>query len=152
MKVKINIFDLFLKIGLFSIALFFWWLIFGKTINSQLKILTLYRRHTEFKSVFKKQTKTINKKNLEKALAVWKKYVGRLQYKSFLTMTTPEIIETIPNESLAEALKEIDKSIYGSNVSQKINNSFETLIELADHFYNLKIKDYSLAPKIKKVR
>lgn len=151
MKVKINIIDLFLKIGIFAIVFTIWWLLFGKTIKSQLKILSIYRRHNEFKSLFKKYAKTINKTNLEKALAVWKKYVGRLQNKSFLTMTTPEIIETIPNENLAEALSEIDKSIYGSNVSDKINNSFETLIDLADHFYTLRKKEYSFTKKMKSV-
>ncbi len=150
MKVKINIIDVFIKIGLFAIVATIWWLIFGKTINSHLKIFTIYRHHNEFKATFKKHAKTINKKNLEIALAVWKNYVGKLQHKSYLTMTTPEILDTIPNENLGEALSEIDKSIYGNIVSEKIIYSFETLINLADHFYEVRKKEYSLSKKSKR--
>jgi hypothetical protein len=151
MKYKINIIDLFLKIGIFIIVVTIWWLLFGKTIKSHLKILNIYRSHNEFKSIFKKHTKTLNKTSLENALITWKKYMESLHNKSFLTMTTPEIIDTIPNDNLSEALSDIDKSIYGNNVSEKINNSFETLIGVAEHFYNLRKKEFVLTNKISKL-
>jgi hypothetical protein len=147
MRTKINLVYLFLQISLIIIVSIIWWIIFGKTVMAQIGIFGIYRKHLEFKNAFNRLAKTTNKTNLENTLTLWKKYMGRLQRKSFNTMTTPEILENIPNENLADALHEIDKSIYGNIVSDRISFAFDTLNELADFYYNLQKKDFSLAKK-----
>lgn len=147
MKQKINLINIFLQILFLAVLATIWWLIFGKTVLAQIKVFTLYRRHVEFKSTFSKLTGTANKANIEKALALWKKYSGRLQRKSFITMTTTEILENIPNENLSTALKEIDKSIYGNLVSENIGLAFDTLNTLADDLYKNRKKEYAIRSK-----
>lgn len=147
MKTKINTVYLFLQISLIIIISIIWWIIFGKTVTAQFGIIGLYRKHLEFKNNINKLAKTTNKVNLENTLIIWKKYMGQLQKKPFNTMTTPEILENIPDENLATALHEIDKSIYGNIVSNQITIAFETLIELAEFYYNLRKKDFSLAQR-----
>jgi hypothetical protein len=147
MKSKVDIFKLFLQLGLISFFTFLWWLVFGNTIKSQINVFSAYRSHNEFEKQFNKYTNTINKANLVKALDHWKKYMGKLYQKSFKTMTTPEIINEIPNENLEEALREIDKSIYGTVISDKIQDAFGTLKDLSNEKYKLKKKSFSLIKK-----
>jgi hypothetical protein len=147
MKTKINMVYLFLQISLIIIVSIIWWIIFGKTVMAQIGVFGLYRKHLEFKNAFNRLAKTTNKVNLENTLTLWKKYMSRLQKKSFNTMTTPEILENIPDENLADALHEIDKSIYGNAISDKISQAFDTLNELADNYYTIRKKDFSLAKK-----
>lgn len=141
MKMKVNIAYIFLQLVIASIAIFIWWLIFGKTVLAQIKLFRIYRRHSEFKSNLNKFTKVNSKTNIEKGLLLWKKYMSRLQKMPFNTMTTPEIFENIPNENLEEALKEVDKSIYGNSVSPNLNNSFLVLENIANQYYQLKKKE-----------
>ncbi|MES2794727.1 MAG: hypothetical protein V4683_02120 [Bacteroidota bacterium] len=149
MKVKINIAYLFLQIAIIIVAIIIWWLVFGKTVMSQINIFTIYRRHVEFKKIFNRYAKSATKTNLEKALTLWKDYIGKLQKRSYTTMTTPEIIKNIPNDHLETALREIDKSIYGNIISEDINNSFTTLNNLADYYYNLQKREYSIVKKLR---
>lgn len=147
MKSRVNMLYLFLQILLIIIVSIIWWIIFGKTVTAQIGIFGIYRKHLEFKNAFNRLAKTTNKTNLEKTLALWKKYMSRLQRKSFNTMTTPEILENIPDENLADALHEIDKSIYGNKISDKISQAFDTLNKLADYYYTIRKKDFSLAKR-----
>jgi hypothetical protein len=148
MKVKVNLFQLFLQIGTIVLIAVLWWLIFGNIVKSQLKIFSIYRSHNEFKKTFNRYTNTVSKANLVKALTHWKRYMGKLQKKSFKTMTTPEIINEMPDENLADALKEIDKSIYGNEISEKIKKALETLSNLSDKQYMQNKLEYSIKNKI----
>jgi hypothetical protein len=147
MKQKVNLLYLFFKIAVLVLSGTIWWLFFGKIVKSQLRILSLYQGHLEFKNSFNRLTKSSNKANIEKSLLLWKKYIGKLQQSTFQNMTTPEIIKNIPSESLSEALKEIDKSIYGSNISEKVTESFEVLKILADKNYNQRKKEFLVFKK-----
>jgi hypothetical protein len=147
MRVKVNLFQLFLQIGTVVLVSFLWWLLFGKIVKSQLKIFSIYRRHIEYKKIFNRYTSTITKASLVKALTHWKKYMGRLKKKSFKTMTTPEIVNEIPDENLAGALREIDKSIYGNEISDQINIALETLDNLAKRQYIQNKMEYSIVKK-----
>ncbi len=150
MKLKVNMIFLFLQIAIILTAIFIWWTIFGKTIQSQFRIFQLYRRHTEYKTVFNRYAKSINKTNIEKALNHWKNYLSKLDNKSFNTMTTPEIILNIPDDNLEAALREFDKSIYGNIVSEKIKEAFAILNQLAEKHYKSLRNTILTAKKSKK--
>ena len=136
MKIKQNWILTFAQMAIFLLITFVWWLIFGKTVTKQFQILTLNRRHSEFKSTFNRYTKKINKSNIEKALLLWKNYLGKLKKQSLNTMTTPEIVKSIPFENLNEALRIIDSSIYGNTISENITEAIDVLHRLADWQYN----------------
>jgi hypothetical protein len=141
MKIKPNYILIFGQLALLLIVAFIWWLFFGKTIRKQYKLLTIYRRHNEFKKTFTRYTKNISKSNIEKTLDTWKNYMGKLRNESFNTMTTPEIVKSIPYENLNEALRTIDSSIYGNNISDNISEAVNVLNELADLQYESRKKE-----------
>jgi hypothetical protein len=138
MKAKQNILFIFLQIATVLLVAFIWWLFFGKIIRRQFKLLSIYRRHLDFKNTFNRYVKNINKTNIEKTLILWKKYMGSLKKQPFNTMTTPEIIQNIPLENLSEALRIIDSSIYGNVIAENINDSIKILSQLADKQYIIK--------------
>lgn len=147
MKIRVNLVFLFLQIATIIIAIFIWWLLFGKIVWAQLKIFTNYRRHIDFKNSFRKNTKTVSKINIENAVNIWKKYMGRLQKRSFVSLTTPEILENIPSQSLEDALKEIDKYIYGNAVTTNLSSAFDTLLNIADTYYSVRKREIITSKK-----
>jgi hypothetical protein len=118
------------------------WL-FGETINRQLNLLKLLQRHADFNRSFQRIAKdalggkTVHE-NLEKALILWKQYIERLEQKPYSSMTTREITDNIPNEDLAEALKEIDLTIYGGTPSSNIIKALDSLKKIANMLYEQK--------------
>jgi hypothetical protein len=141
MKTKPNLWLIFAQIIGFAALIFIWWLFFGKIIKRQLNLFSIYRSHTEFSSTFNRYAKNANKVNIKKALILWKKYMSRLKNQPFITMTTPEILQNIPNDQLNDALREIDSSVYGSSISNEINEAIAILKKLADNEYNFSKKE-----------
>ncbi len=135
MKNKINVLMVMLQIVTMVLVALIWWLVFGKIVKAQFRLLGMYRRHTDFSNNFNKNTKTPNKANLEKALIVWKNYVGKLKKMEFNTMTSAEIVKNITNIGLSDALSEIDKTIYGNEISENITPAIQFLKKTADQIY-----------------
>ncbi len=141
MKIKLNWILIFVQIAIILVIAFVWWLTFGKTVTKQFKIFSLNRSHSDFKSNFNRYTKKINKTNIEKALLLWKNYMGKLKKQSFNTMTTPEIVKNIPYSNLNEALRIIDSSIYGNSISENISEAMDELNKLANWQHNARKKE-----------
>ena len=133
----------FLLIGFllgFSLWLIYWFL--GERIIRQWELLLLYRRHREFLRTFGKLRKPVLDKmtpqDTEKVLVIWKNYLQRIEQKPYATYTTREIIESIPDEALAEALREMDGMIYGQVRSAHITDDLDVLRQVAIRFYRQK--------------
>jgi hypothetical protein len=98
-------------------------LAFGKRIRRQIKLYSISREHSQFRSTFDKLTRNIQAgnavNNVENAVILWKNYMESLEDKPFSTYTTKEIIEVIPNEQLAAALQHTDRIIYGQMASDE---------------------------------
>jgi uncharacterized protein YjgD (DUF1641 family) len=141
MKTKANLLVLAFQLILASMVAFLWWVVFGKTVIAQFKLLAVYRNHVEFIKNFNRLTSVLNKQNLVKAMAQWKQYIGKLQQKSFTTMTTTEIINNLPQQNLPAALREIDQSIYGNEISKNLPSSISVLREMAELAYIIKKKE-----------
>ena len=116
--------------------------VFGREIQKQWRLLKLQRRHLEYIRTFNRLLRNAREKNsikdAEKAIIVWKNYLERLENKPFATYTTREIMDNMPDDILAEALKNMDGIIYGQVKSKTMNNSLEVLKAGATRLYRTK--------------
>ena len=136
-KSKSNFIEIFLTLAVIFTTAGAWWIIFGKTVRSQINLFTIFRLHTEFKSSFLRSSKTLSKPNAIKALNLWKNYMGKLLGKSLTSMTTTEIIENMPDYNHDNALREIDKFIYGTDSSDNVKKAINKLLQIAEIQYNI---------------
>jgi hypothetical protein len=113
--------------------------VFGREIQKQWRLLKLQRRHFEYIRSFNKLLRNAREKNnikdAEKAIIVWKNYLERLENKPFATYTTREIMDNMPDDILAEALKNMDGIIYGQVRSKTMDSSLEVLKAGATRLY-----------------
>lgn len=134
---------LFYYLILFLFSSFVLFLVFGKTIMNQFKIMMFYRKHKEFVAQFKKTAKSSrDEKSIVKGLILWKNHLEFLQNIPFSTMTTKEIILNKPIERLADALKEFDIAIYGGVVSKQMSFAFNILFEVVSDIYKSEFKKF----------
>lgn len=120
------------------------YLLFGEAIQRQWRLYQLYSRNREFSRNYNLLLRNLAGKDkiesVEQATLLWKRYLQRLEKKPFITYTTKEITDNLPNESLANALREIDSLIYGSTASGNVNaaRSLGVLREVATDLYRLR--------------
>ncbi|MCF2504143.1 hypothetical protein L0663_12195 [Dyadobacter sp. CY107] len=116
--------------------------VFGQDIYKQWQLIKLQRRHLEYIRSFNRLMRNArdrnNIKDAEKAIIVWKNYLERLEKKPFATYTTREIMDNMPDEALAEALKNMDSIIYGQVISKNMAESLEVLKSGATRIYRNK--------------
>lgn len=116
--------------------------VFGKDINKQWRLIKLQRRHLEYLRSFNRLLRNAREKNnikdAENAIIVWKNYLERLERKPFATYTTREIMDNMPDDSLAEALKNMDGIIYGQVKSNNMHVFLEELKTGATRLYRAK--------------
>jgi hypothetical protein len=129
--------------------------VFGREIQKQWRLIKLQRRHLEylrsFNRLFRNARDKNNIKDAEKAIIVWKNYLERLENKPFATYTTREIMDNMPDDELADALKNMDGIIYGQVKSRNMDKSLEVLKAGATRIYKNKrrqIQDSSLTTEV----
>ncbi|WP_229215849.1 hypothetical protein [Dyadobacter frigoris] len=129
-----NEFNFSIFIGFLTLAIgvagSVYWL-FGSDIYKQWQLFKLQRRHMEYNRTYNRLLKNAREhndiKDAEKAIIVWKNYLERLEKKPFATYTTREIMDNMPDEGLAIALKNMDGIIYGQGKSKEMDKSLEVL-------------------------
>ena len=118
------------------------YLLFGEALTRQWELYQMFLRNREFRRSFSRLTRDINGakgiENAEKVVVLWKIYLQRLERKPYATYTTKEIIDSLPDEQLAEALRSIDGVIYGGVSSRNTADSLNTLRDIADQSYRQK--------------
>ena len=72
---------------------------------------------------------------LENAVKSWKDYLQKIRKEPFSTYTSKEIIQKIDSESLENALKSIDKGIYGNMKLNSIDHDLSVLKQIAVDYY-----------------
>jgi hypothetical protein len=133
-------YPVFMAVILSAGLLFFviYWL-FGREITRQWRIFQLQRRHRDFVRTFSRLNRTARERDstdeAEKAVVVWKDYLEEIEKKPFATYTTREIVDNIPDEALEEALKTMDRIIYGQVKSKKMEQSLQVLKNVAQRIY-----------------
>ncbi len=118
-----------LAISIGLTAVIYW--VFGEDIYKQWQLLKLQRRHLEYLRSFNRLLKNTSEKqsikDAEKAIIIWKNYLEKLEKRPFATFTTREIIDSMPDPILAEALRNLDGMIYGQVKSSKMHDFLEVL-------------------------
>jgi hypothetical protein len=118
--------------------------VFGRDIYKQWQLLKLQRRHLEYVRSFNRLMRSAREKNnikdAEKAIIIWKNYLERLEKKPFATYTTREIIDNMPDDELADALKNMDSIVYGQGRSGNMERYLEVLKTGATRLYRAKRK------------
>ncbi|MFN4146682.1 MAG: hypothetical protein ACK4GN_12720 [Runella sp.] len=112
---------------------------FGEALTRQWRLYKVFLKSREFKRGLGRLLRDMTGKkeieNAEKALILWKKYLQGLERKPFVTYTTKEIIDSLPDEALADALRMIDGVIYGGVSMQNLPEAFEILHQVANQVY-----------------
>jgi hypothetical protein len=116
----------------------FWF--FGEPIRRQIRLFNFSSRYDDFQKLFQRLSRGTDDakkrlENIEKAIVLWKKYIERLENKPFTTFTTTEILDNLKDSRLADALREIDATVYGGVYSKKTIASLQILQELAEGLY-----------------
>lgn len=115
------------------------YLAFGKRIRKQFRLYQMGRRHTDFLQAIEKfnagKFEGSPTQMMEKIVVTWKKYIETLEDKPYSTYTTKEISDSIPDKPLAEALKDIDRTIYGGQSFDPNTRSVYTLQHFAVQLY-----------------
>ena len=118
--------------------------VFGQDIYKQWQLIKLQRRHLEYVRSFNRLMRNARERNnikdAELAIIVWKNYLERLEKKPFATYTTREIVDNMPDEELAEALKNMDGIVYGQGKSSNMHVYLEVLKTGATRLYRDKRK------------
>ncbi len=119
-------------------GIIFWF--FGEPIRRQIRLFNFSRRYEDFQKLFQRLSRGTDDakkrlENIEKAIVLWKKYIERLENKPFTTFTTKEILDNLKDNRLADALREIDATVYGGVYSKKTIASLQILQELAEGLY-----------------
>jgi hypothetical protein len=133
----------YLGLAMGLIGAIYW--VFGKDIYKQWRLIKLQRRHLEYLRSFNRLLRNAREKNnikdAENAIIVWKNYLERLERKPFATYTTREIMDNMPDDSLAEALKNMDGIIYGQVKSNNMHVFLEVLKTGATKLYRTKRRE-----------
>lgn len=131
-----------LVIGIAAVSLFGAVLygLFGKTITRRWKLYQLNRRHLRFLTEFNRLSRGINSftasETANQAVVMWKLYLERLDAQPYTSLTTPELAERINDERIVNALREVDRMIYGGAFSSDSQPALRLLSEVATTIYH----------------
>ncbi|WP_143741209.1 hypothetical protein [Pontibacter ramchanderi] len=119
------------------------WLIFGQTIKIKYQLYRLRKDHLYFNSRYNSHVdrfvKTGVPTSMEKAVALWKNYLTKLERSAINSFTTKEIVEYYnDDEQVNVALRLCDKAIYGNVTAepdQETNQALSMLRRFARSRY-----------------
>ncbi len=120
-------------------------LFFGKQLVRAWKIFLLKRSHKKFIVRFFRLMRDISGGNPtntpEQVLAVWKRYLEKLEKKPISKLTTKEILVLHNNSDLKDHLRIIDRNIYGGEKTKDLFGSFDFLMRFSVDVYNDRIRE-----------
>lgn len=103
--------------GVLLVAAVAVWVIFGKQIRRFFALRRLRRGYENFQAQYLRAIDRLNadasSRKAEDALLLWKRYMEELEAYPFTKSTSREILRKFANEGLGNALRSIDRSIYG---------------------------------------
>ncbi|MEM6737477.1 MAG: hypothetical protein AAGC64_10105, partial [Bacteroidota bacterium] len=120
-------------------------LILGKRIIRYFKIRKLTRDYRNFSKTFSGLINHLKRspepETAEKALAIWKTYLERLDKVSFSSFTTKEILSLNFTQELSDPLKSIDKVVYGKRIQENVYQDFQQIEDFSDERFQKKIAE-----------
>lgn len=125
------------------IVLIVLWVVFGKRIIRYLQARRMGRRHREFVARYDKVLAQLQKafsaKQTESALILWKQYMEDLESRPYTKWTTRETVDIEKDQRLTEALRDVDKAIYGNGMAA--GASLAELRRFADNRFGRKLEE-----------
>jgi hypothetical protein len=92
------------------------WLIFGQRIRKYYRLKRLEKKHQAFLQRFMGYVQSLKNESspaqAETAVVDWKKYMEGLLGRPFTKLTTKEILGTMTDHTLGDALHQVDRMIY----------------------------------------
>jgi hypothetical protein len=138
---------LLIGLGAILILLILTIILFGKNIRTKYRLYLLKKRHGRFITQFNEYLEGIKKDTdaevLEEVLVYWKRYMEGLEEQPFTKLTSRELLDIIKENNLYEALKEIDRAIYGGTVRDEIHTVYEELVYYTNQAYDKKVNEIS---------
>ncbi|SFE39802.1 hypothetical protein SAMN04488541_100158 [Thermoflexibacter ruber] len=129
-------------VGILVVLALALYLIFGERIRKAYYLSRLKRNHERFATQFEKYLQnTLDNKQTEKGLGIWKSYLENLQDIPYTTYTSKEIEEKIHDKDLTLSLRHLDRAIYGNMIDESIKPALNFLFQYAQKAYQLKIEE-----------
>lgn len=129
-------------IGAVVLALVIGWILFGKSLRKKIKKYTLRKRHNKFVVEFDALTNN-SFKDCEAILKLWKGYMESVSEHPYKKLTTKELIDILKDKTVEDALKNIDRNIYGPKDETLLAGSYEQIRETAVYSYHRKLEEVS---------
>lgn len=121
------------------------WIFFGRRLLRNLRLYQFNIVNNRFLKEYDRLATRLRIKqspeDIEKILTVWKKHLEYIENEPFSTYTSKEIQKRIPSQDLAQSLKNIDRAIYGKELSEQILNDVDTLYMFSNHYFDRKQKE-----------
>jgi hypothetical protein len=116
--------------------------VFGRRIRKNFRLTRMRKQYQRFIADFDKSLKKYEQVTAtEQGLSVWKGYLENLQNIPFTTYTSKEIADLVPDKTLTESLKNIDRAVYGNRINEQTKEALEILKIYAQNTYQAKIKE-----------
>lgn len=104
-------------VGIVIVAALVAWLVFGKRIKKYFMLRRMKRQYHGFLQRFRESINRMGSNApspvAEDALLLWKKYMEDLERYPFTKSTSREILKRFSHNGLSQALRSIDRGIYG---------------------------------------
>jgi hypothetical protein len=118
------------------------WGLLGNQIIKAYQMFQFRTRHAIFIKEYNRLiTRVLTRQSaedIEKALGLWKKHLEYVENQPFSTYTSKEIGQVVSDNTLVESLKNIDKAIYGKEISEEIGSSLSNLRNFSINRYEKK--------------
>lgn len=118
-------------------------LIFGKRVSKYFLLRRLNRNHqnfiTKFNEIISGLQSDFSTMKVETALVLWKYYMENLVQSPYSKLTSKEILDQEKNEQLGNALRTIDRVVYGG-IPSPSEQSFESLRTFCEQQFQLKLE------------
>jgi hypothetical protein len=125
-----------------SLMIFF---IFGQKIRNYFTIRRLKKEYGLFSNFISQSInvlkESVDRERAAQSLTQWKNYLERIELQPFSKLTTKEILALEFTSELKEALRNIDKNVYGNHRDPELYKSFQDIEDFTQHRFHMKIED-----------
>lgn len=117
------------------------YILFGWSINRQWQRYLLNRRHRRFVNEFSRLLRQLDTHTAaevaNQAVILWKSYLEQLDKKPYTSLTTSELAERLHDKRIDDALRDVDRLIYGRAFSPASSlPSLQILRDVATRMYH----------------
>ena len=132
-------------VGILLVISLIFFFIFGQKIRDYFTIRRLKKEYGLFSNFISQSIhalkENVDRERAAQGLTQWKNYLERLELQPFSKLTTKEILALEFTSELKEALRNIDRSVYGNHRDTELYKSFQDIEDFTQHRFHMKIED-----------